>query len=305
MDKLPVEVNDPRFLFDIHLPIKFTEQKNLDINWKIEKTKELISKKRKIINQEHIHSFNNNYIPLDQFDWIDNNDTVMNYFIWHICLMQKSSSNNSLNILSFNFDEIFPLHIYTNINFRIPEFNIDSKKLKDTSIVLIHAVIRRNSMNIQKQYKLINLIKNKYHEFKKSNFFIYTLEENKERANWFLKTLNKDNVNLPSDISTNEKIQRYALATCLFFWNKNSPYTSPFYNENFIYKSEFIHKINLKWNQHSHRKLNKKNKVKAYNFEMSTDIAKKLNELSKYHDKKKNALVQSLIEQAYDDMKRK
>ncbi|WP_427916725.1 hypothetical protein, partial [Vibrio eleionomae] len=57
-------------------------------------------------------------------------------------------------------------------------------------------------------------------------------------------------------------------------------------------------------NQHSHRKLNKKNKVKAYNFEMSTDITKKLNELSKHRDKKKNALVQSLIEKAYDDMKR-
>ena len=90
-------------------------------------------------------------------------------------------------------------------------------------------------------------------------------------------------------------------------WDSNSFYSSlsSLINIERISKSEYLHKINLKWNQHSHRKLNKINNVKAYNFEMSTDITKKLNELSKYHDKKKNSLVQYLIEQAYDDMKRK
>lgn len=307
MDAVPIEIKDPRFLIDIIIPGQQFNNKNSDINWKIEKTKKLLKNDKHYVSKIALFNFNNNYISLNRFDWIDDDDIVVNYFIWYLFLLRKSSSIEEQRLLTFNFESLFPSITNTNqmFNSSVPEFDIKSKTKKTISIILIHDSIRY--MNINHQEITIKLIKNKYIEFRRSKYFEYTYDKNQDKANWFLTQLNNDGVNLPQEVPPINKLQQYALSISLFLWDSNSFYSSlsSLINIERISKSEYLHKINLKWNQHSHRKLNKRNNVKAYNFEMSTDITKKLNELSKYHDKKKNSLVQYLIEQAYDDMKRK
>lgn len=307
MDVVPIEVKDPRFLMDIVIPGQQFNNKNSDINWKIEKTKILLKNDKHLISKTALFNFNNNYISLNSFDWIDDDDIIVNYFIWYLFLLRKSSSMEEQRFLKFNFESLFPSigNINYKINLSIPEFNIKSKIKKTISIILIHDSIR--FMNLSNQENTIKSIKNKYIEFRHSKFFEYTHDKNQDKANWFLTQINNDGVNLPQEVPPINKLQHYALSISLFFWDSNSFYSSPYslIDIERVSKSEYLHKMNLKWNQHSHRKLNKKNNVKAYNFEMSTDITKKLNELSKHHDKKKNAFVQHLIEQAYKEMKEK
>ena len=307
MDVVPIKIKDPRFLFETVITEQLFNNKNSDINWKIEKTKRLLENNRNLISKSALFNFNNSHVSLNSFDWIDGDDIIANYFIWYLFLLRKSSSIEEQRLLNFNFESLFPSITNTNqmFNFPVPEFDIKSKTKKTMSIILIHDSIR--FMDINHQEITIKSIKNKYIEFRRSKYFEYTYDKNQDKANWFLTQLNNDGVNLPQEVPPINKPQQYALSISLFLWDSNSFYSSlsSLINIERISKSEYLHKINLKWNQHSHRKLNKINNVKAYNFEMSTDITKKLNELSKYHDKKKNSLVQYLIEQAYDDMKRK
>ncbi len=164
----------------------------------------------------------------------------------------------------FNFESLFPSveNKNYNINLSVPEFDIKSKTKKTISIILIHNSIRH--MNINNQGNTIQFIKNKYAEFRRSKFFEYTHDKNQDKANWFLSQINNDGVNLPQEAPPINKLQQYALSISLFFWDSNSFYSSSYslINIERISKSEYLHKINLKWNQHSHRKLNKKTMLK-------------------------------------------
>lgn len=89
MDAVPIEIKDPRFLFETIITEQLFNNKNSDINWKIEKTKRLLENNRNLISKSALFNFNNRHVSLNSFDWIDGDDIIANYFIWYLFLLKN------------------------------------------------------------------------------------------------------------------------------------------------------------------------------------------------------------------------
>ncbi|WP_342607753.1 hypothetical protein [Vibrio tritonius] len=309
-------INDPRFLLDLTMGDNFNT-----INFSsLESKKKLIKENKTEGIKEKELRFKERFIQLSDINLNEFTDQESIYFLWFIMVIytkwshQIESPNNLFLKPSLIFEKIKPVAQETSpSNKFFLDYSDSKEKINENAYLYLHLILENLNINKQSQFSFIKRINELYFQFKKSNNFKLTLNDNKERAEWISNKLEDYNIRLIRDGVINSKYKYHSLAISLFLWDekellRDSDGTIDILglnNSTCISKDSLLHKLNLAWNQHSHRKLNKVNKVKAYNFEMSTDITKKLNELSKYHDKKKNSLVQYLIEQAYDDMKRK
>ena len=93
-----------------------------------------------------------------------------------------------------------------------------------------------------------------------------------------------------------------SLAISLFLWDQRSLLsTYTLGKEHCVSKSEYLHKLNLSWNQFKHRENNKRNKIKAYNFEMEESLQQKIDYLSRKLNMRKNKLIEHLITKEYEE----
>lgn len=287
-------INDPRFLLDLTMGNDF----NTINSSSLENTKKLI-KDNKIEGIKELY-FKERFIQLSDINLNEFTDQKSIYFLWFIMVIYTKWS---YQIESPNNLFLKPSLIFEKINLVASEISpsseyflaySDSKeKINENAYMYLHLILKALNINKQSQFSFIKRINELHSQFKKSNIFKLTLNNNKDRAEWIINKIEDYNIRIIREGITNFKYKYHSLAISLFLWNEKELLTDSdgtidifaLNNNTCISKSSLLHKLNLAWNQHSHRKLNKVNKVKAYNFEMSTDITKKLNELSKHHER--------------------
>ncbi|WP_158141330.1 hypothetical protein [Vibrio furnissii] len=303
--------SDPRFLFDMSFTFDIASNQD-DINSRILMAqialKGIPSSKR----DEWRRGFIERSIALSEYEWIDNSDYVTRYFIWYLMLLvirSKSLDASKLNkFLSsgFDFDIAFGMDEQTTTKPSIPSFIETGSKIETHTIIFLHYIFREKNLQAISQQNAMDSIKRLILGFKSSHFYKLTEKENQNRAKWTREKLKNDLVVLPFKIPISERYHNLSLAISLYLWNRNSPFkASFFYDEQNISKSEYIHRLNLSWNQYKHRERNKLKKVKAYSFEMEESLQQKIDHLSRALDMKKNRLIEYLIEQEYTKQTKK
>ena len=317
MGKIDMELSvsqDPRFLHALTMDSKHN-------NTKFNNLESWIKLGREILNNEESHDieikldkFINTHVNINKFEVFNHSDITTRYFIFILIRLLYNSQRDEFILFNFNFRDLYTHKnndtSLINQDFKyLPILQLDSNYKKEENIVYIDNIINHYNMNINEQLLFIKRLADLIRDFKESEYYSFCCHENQSKSDWFLKKITNNTLQPIMPHPDTPETRRYFLAISLYLWNKNSDYTdcqySLFSEVKGISKYEFISKANKSWNKIKHQEYNVKNKIKGYSFEMSTDITKKLNELSKYHDKKKNSLVQYLIEQAYDDMKRK
>jgi len=299
---------DPRFLFNISLRLNIDSNQD-DIDARFSIAKEAIKKGTVENIQAEKEQFVKNNIALSEFGWIDSNDYVARYFIWYLMLLTVQDQDvdffNITNFLNtgFSFDVAFGAGKQTENKPTIPVFIDQGKTIEKQTIVHLHYILKEKCLTVWSQQEAMDLIKNHILEFKRSNFYKLTHNENRNRASWTIARLESDGVTLPSKIPHSEKYRSLSLAISLYLWNRASFFepSIPSGCESNISKSEYVHKLNLSWNQFKHRENNKRNKVKAYNFEMEESLQQKIDYLSKKLGMKKNKLIEHLVTKEYEE----
>jgi hypothetical protein len=303
---------DPRFLFDISLRLNIDSNQD-DIDARFSIAKEAIKKGAVENIQAKKEQFVENNIALSEFGWIDSNDYVARYFIWYLMLLTvQDQSVTFFNITSFlnagfSFDIAFGTGKQTENKPTIPVFIDQGKTIEKQTIVHLHYILKEKCLTVWNQQETMDLIKNHILEFKRSNFYKLTHKENRNRAKWTIARLESDGVTLPQKIPHSEKYRSLSLAISLYLWNRASFFEPSIFSgcELSISKSEYVHKLNLSWNQFKHRENNKRKEVKAYNFEMKEALQQKIDYLSKKLDMKKNKLIEHLITKEYKEQHQK
>jgi hypothetical protein len=305
--------DDPRFLFDLSFyPIINIEENNDDIDKRIDVVKNKIQYLDVNILEEYQSKFQLNNISLNEYEWIDFNNPLLCYFIWFTTLTLFKDRNNTQNNLDlqFNFKSLLKLEqpsiFSTNKPIRtFPNFTSNKSTLKSHTIIFIHYTLNELFINnVNDHVNLIKCIKNKYVEFYKSRFFNLTLKENAHRARWTINKLSSVELRFHQEAPLIEYYEFASLAISLFLWDRKSDFEPVNMDqEKYMSKNEYLHKLNLSWNQYIHRENNKRNKVKAYNFEMSTSLSEKIKFLTKKLDKKQNKLIEDLIEKEFEKYK--
>lgn len=303
---------DPRFLFDTSFAFKIdSKQDNIDARIII--AKEAVKKGAVENIQGKKEWFVCNHLATTEYSWIDNDDYVTRYFIWYLMLLTvRSTSVSPFNILSFlksgfQFKVAFGMDEQTEKKPSIPSFVDKGHKLEIQTIIFLHYIFREKSLHDYNQQEAMDLIRNLILEFKRSNFYKLAQKENRNRSKWTIARLENDGVTLPFKIPHNEKCRSLSLAISLYLWHRASFFEPSIFgsSESSISKSEYVHKLNLSWNQFKHRENNKRKKVKAYNFEMEESLRQKIDYLSKKLDMKRNKLIEHLVTKEYKEQHQK
>ncbi|MFS1939279.1 hypothetical protein [Vibrio splendidus] len=311
VETLHVE-HDPRFLFEVSFDIDLDSNQD-DIDSRIEIAKNALKghpsneleKRKKIFTQSHI--------ALSEYGWIDHSDYVTRYFIWYLMLLtvrsQSINTSNINNLLSsgFDFKIAFGRDEQVEKTPSIPGFIDKGSKVDIHTIICLHYLFLEKDLDATNQQKALDFIKKQILGFNRSNFYKLTQKENQSRAKWTIARLENDGVTLPFKIPHNEKCRSLSLAISLYLWNRASFFEPSIFSssESSISKSEYVHKLNLSWNQFKHRENNKRKRVKAYNFEMEESLQQKIDYLSKKLDMKKNKLIEHLVTKEYKEQHQK
>ena len=300
----PHTESDPRFLFEISLPMDVGNHRDIDsrINIaraKIEGTTDTTFKEKKA---EFVQKNTN----INAYEWIDFSDEVACYFMWYLLVItsQDIKNGNKKPNKSFNFNTnaVFVDTVSFLKHVSIPSFPNRTSKFRNHTIVFLHYLFFEADMNGDEQREALTSIKEKYLEFKRSPFFKLTLNDNKDRAQWIEKKLESDGFRLSHEIPVSNKMHSLSLAISLFLWDQRSLLsTYTLGKEHCVSKSEYLHKLNLSWNQFKHRENNKRNKIKAYNFEMEESLQQKIDYLSRKLNMRKNKLIEHLITKEYEE----
>tara|TARA_Y100000588_G_scaffold322786_1_gene355060 strand:+ start:318 stop:1256 length:939 start_codon:yes stop_codon:yes gene_type:complete len=298
----PYSESDPRFLFEISLPMDVGSYRDIDsrINIakaKIEGTTDTTFKERKA-------EFVQENANINAYEWINFSDEVACYFMWYLLVITsqdiKNGNKKPNKSLTFDTNAIFVDTISFCQPGSIPSFPNRASKFKNHTIVFLHYLFFKADIKGDEQREALTLIKEKYLDFKRSQFFKLTLNDNKDRAQWIEKKLESDGFRLSHEIPISNKIHTLSLAISLFLWDQRSLLSiHTLGKERCVSKSEYLHKLNLSWNQFKHRENNKRKKIKAYNFEMEESLQQKIDYLSKKLGMKKNKLIEHLVTKEY------
>ncbi|EMQ2878373.1 hypothetical protein V9N52_003688 [Vibrio navarrensis] len=303
--------SDPRFLFDVSFVLDIASNQD-DIDARIAISKEAVRQGKVPHLQKNMDYFVVSHVPLSEYDWIDNGDYVTRYFLWYLLrlvLQDESVGQFSLQSkldLSFEFDTAFGMKSNDESKPSIPSFVEKGPMVRIHTIIFLHYLFSEKNLKDVGQKGAMEAIKKSILGFKRSHFYKLTEEENQSRAEWTRNKLENDGVVLPLEIPLNEKCRNLSLAISLYLWGKSYPFPSSILGiDSHVSKSEYVHKLNLSWNQYKHREKNKLNKVKAYSFEMEESLQKKIDHLSRSLDMKKNRLIEYLVEQEYTKQTKK
>ncbi|MBY8057072.1 hypothetical protein [Vibrio fluvialis] len=302
--------SDPRFLFDLSFTLDITGEQD-DIEERIAIAKDVVRKGKVEALKQKKDRFAESHVALSEYEWIDFRDYETRYFVWYftlLCFRHKTNSTEQLNLnLNMGFNTVFANGQFDRVTtITVPSFRENDSKPQMHTIIYLHYFFLKDEVDAKLQKKLLDAIKKKYLEFRRSPFFKLTLEDNRDRAQWTESRLVDDGYYLPFEIPVSEKAHRLSLAISLFLWDQSSQFSINTSGEKCIVgKSAYVHKLNLSWNQYKHREKNKLKKVKAYSFEMEESLQKKIDHLSKALDMKKNRLIEYLIEQEYTKQTKK
>lgn len=300
---------DPRFLFDISFFLNIDSNQD-DIDARLSIAKEAVKKGDVANIQEKKECFARNNIAMSEYNWIDTRDYTTCYFIWYCLLISiraKSKTNEETQVSITDFEAVFSQSSFDLLTVYVPTFPSETSKLKTHTIIFLHYLFTTSKIiNASAQKSVMDEIKKQYLDFKRSHFFKLTNDENRDRASWTLSKLESNSAFLPVEIPSSNTAQNLSLAISLFLWGKNSFFKhSIYFDESSVSKSEYLHKLNLSWNQFKHRENNKRNKIKAYNFEMEESLQQKIDYLSKKLDMKKNKLIEHLVTKEYKEQHQK
>ncbi|ELA8134747.1 hypothetical protein [Vibrio vulnificus] len=303
--------SDPRFLFDVSFVLDIVSNQD-DIDLRIDIAKDAVRKGQVEDLKQKRNRFAESNVALSEYEWIDNSDYVTRYFLWYLLrlTLQDESvgrfSFHSGSDLSFEFDTAFGRKSIDKSKSSIPSFVEKGPMVRIHTIIFLHYLLSEKNLKDVGQKGAMEAIKKLILGFKRSHFYKLTEEENQSRAAWTRNKLENDGVVLPLEIPLNEKCRNLSLAISLYLWGKSYPFPSSMFGiGSHVSKSEYVHKLNLSWNQYKHREKNKIKKVKAYSFEMEESLQKKIDHLSKALDMKKNRLIEYLIEQEYTKQTKK
>lgn len=303
--------SDPRFLFDVSFELGIVSNQD-DIDARIAIAKDAIREGKVPNLQKEMDCFVASHVSLSEYEWIDNSDYVTRYFLWYLLrLTLQDESVGQFSFLSgldlsFEFDTAFGRKSIDKSKSSIPNFVEKGPMVRIHTIIFLHYLLSEKNLKDVGQKGAMEAIKKLILGFKRSHFYKLTEEENQSRAAWTRNKLENDGVVLPLEIPLNEKCRNLSLAISLYLWGKSYPFPSSIFGiDSHVSKSEYVHKLNLSWNQYKHREKNKLKKVKAYSFEMEESLQKKINHLSRVLDMKKNRLIEYLIEQEYTKQTKK
>ncbi|EGR0056188.1 hypothetical protein M2H05_16200 [Vibrio vulnificus] len=288
--------NDPRCAYELGLESGL-DKKNHDIETIIGIGKRDLPK----LSQSYIEKFMARNVALNQFQWIDHKDKAVVYFIFYVVtLLQRSTNKKRLEI---PFDVCFR-DINESLFYELSKKNLsfNRNKYSSESVIYIHDFFISERITQPEQEKFLMLLKDTFLSFKRSPFFKLLDPDNRERAVWTLQQIELKNRTVPAIAPTDDYYRLLSLAISLFIWDKNTDFKLS--EDGRIGKSEFIHKLNLAWNQHKHRQYNKLNKIKAYQFEMKCDLQEKIEALTQHYSINKNTLIEKLINEAFAASKR-
>ncbi|MFZ3526555.1 hypothetical protein [Vibrio harveyi] len=302
--------SDPRFLFDVSFELGIVSNQD-DIDARIAIAKDAVRKGKVEDLKQKRNRFAESNVALSEYEWIDFRDYETCYFVWYftlLCFRHKTNSTKQLNMnLNMDFNTVFAnSHLDRATTITVPSFRENDSKSKMHTIIYLHYLFSETKVDAELQKELLDALKRRYLEFRRSAFFKLTLEDNRDRAQWTESRLENDGIFLPIEIPVSEKAHSLSLAISFFFWDQSSQFSiNTSGEEHIVGKSAYVHKLNLSWNQYKHREKNKLKKVKAYSFEMEESLQKKIDHLSRALDMKRNRLIEYLIEQEYTKQTKK
>ncbi|SGZ19828.1 hypothetical protein [Moritella viscosa] len=244
-----------------------------------------------------------NHVSNDDIDWLDENNEFMCYLIWSsINLINKKNTTPknvftnvelSTDHMTFNFNDIFTPRFFISPDCDILPITKKPHSSKEARVLIVNS-IDSSELTISNKIQLINFLREQYSKSFDIKIYKWIDKNNEEQINWIYNYLEEKEMKLDNFTLPSLKNEYNMLISAFCLWNFKSV------DDKIGSKDMFLLRLRKAWNQKKHRD-NNQNK-KPYNIEMSIDIGDKIAFIARSYDKKKNEIVEMLINQEYEKL---